>query len=71
MGECMRSCHEAFYMSSLQFTLLFMKQRCFIPISEIKTMQHLCSELNSFRQKTVHLFLSLNSSVLLAKIELF
>ena len=67
----MRSCHEAFYMSSLQFTLLFMKQRCFIPISEIKTMQHLCSELNSFRQKTVHLFLSLNSSVLLAKIELF
>ena len=71
MRECMRSCHEAFYMSSLQFTLLFMKQRCFIPISEIKTMQHLCSELNSFRQKTVHLFLSLNSSVLLAKIELF
>ena len=62
MRECMRSCHEAFYMSSLQFTLLFMKQRCFIPISEIKTMQHLCSELNSFRQKTVHLFLSLNSS---------
>ena len=71
MRECMRSCHDAFYMSSLQFTLLFMKQRCFIPISEIKTMQHLCSELNSFRQKTVHLFLSLNSSVLLAKIELF
>ena len=71
MRECMRSRHEAFYMSSLQFTLLFMKQRCFIPISEIKTMQHLCSELNSFRQKTVHLFLSLNSSVLLAKIELF
>ena len=62
MQECMRSCHVALYMSFLQFALLFMKQHCFIPTSEIKTMQHLCSELNSFQQKTFHLFLSLNSS---------
>lgn len=58
----MQDCHVALYRSSLQFALLFMKQHCFIPPSEIKTMQHLCSELNSLQQKTVHLFLSLNSS---------
>ena len=34
---------------------------CYVSLY-MSSLQHLCSKLNSFQQKTVHLFLSLNSS---------